>query len=1012
MKNRRLLISNRASRKLAGSSIVFAFSLLTPTAFAATYTWSNIGTDFADGANWGGTAPSDSLTADSAIFNAATTVIPSIGADRSITGMDFQTNGGAELTSAANVILTLGATGIDATTQLDGTNSVSVANLKIGAAQTWTLFSNAASSATISTFAMSSNIDLNGQNLTVTPNRNGTGSNGSVNLSGTISGSVGTRLRLAGTSAFRNTLNLTGANTYTGKTDIHSLTVTANSLADSGTSALGFGDLTLGDTGTTAGVVLTFQNLAADGTTSRLVTTSARTTAVIKNNDADNTVAFTNPGNLDTGVSSSSNLTFNLDGTNTGNNTFGQIINERLGTGVTNFTKSSAGKWVLTAANTYTGTTAISAGTLSVGSIDETAASNLGQGTAITMGSTTTTGTLLYTGGASSTARTVQIGSNNTTTPSVNDTGGAIIQNNGSGALTFTAATFNTQTNAATGVGANRALTLQCSNPGTNTIAGIIQDNLTSGTATGTATVRLIKSGSGSWTLSGANSFTGGSTIDNGLLTLTGNQSAANGGWLLRGYGDSGTSQGVAATTVNFDIGSTIAVASGKTVTIGGTGGTSSQTMVNRGSVTNDGALLMQRAAFLNIENGASWTQSGSMTLSGRFGFGSTLNVKSGGTYNHTGASTVKLFTNGDGNEYWAQLKLDGTGVFNTGTGFEDSNPAGTSRVRKSISLTNGGTLKLTAGVTDLTNQVQFTLGTGGGVIHTNGFDTTLSGVVIGTAYTVTTAATITTYATDGTSTTAPNSTPDPVGTTIQTNGYGQGAVGITGIGGLTKDGVGTLTLSGVNSYAGDTTVSAGTLSVANANAGNEASTVTIASSGATLNLAHGGTDTVDKLFIGATQMDAGVYGKSGSVLPVIGIAQITGDGTLTVTSSAGGVFSTWITGTFANGTVAGGQQGPNDDPDGDGVSNLVEYAIAGLDPTVANGSVGTLSGNALSFTKRLPLASDIIYAIEESTDLGIADVWAEVPAGPSYVNDGTTISHTLPGGPAKDFQRLKVNQP
>ena len=385
--------------------------------------------------------------------------------------------------------------------------------------------------------------------------------------------------------------------------------------------------------------------------------------------------------------------------------------------------------------------------------------------------------------------------------------------------------------------------------------------------------------------------------------------------------------------------------------------------------------------------------------------------MKSGGTFHHTGASTVKLFTNGDGNEYWTQLNIDGTGVFNTGTGFEDDNSAGTSRVRKSISLTNGGTLKLTAGVTALTNQVQFALGTGGGVIHTNGFDTTLSGVVTGTAYTVTTATTITTYATDGSSTTVPNSTPDPVGTTIQTNGYGQGSVGVTGIGGLTKDGVGTLTLSGVNSYAGDTTVSAGTLSLGNTNAGNDASTVTIATTGAILNLTYGGTDTVERLSIGATEMDPGVYGKSGSVLPVIGIPQITGDGTLTVTGSVSG-FSVWINGTFANGTVAPGQQGPNADPDGDGVSNLVEYAVAGLDPTVANGSVGSLSGTMLSFTKRLPLASDIIYAIEESTDLGIVDAWAEVPAGPSYVNDGTTISHTLPGGPAKDFQRLRVTQP
>jgi autotransporter-associated beta strand protein len=97
------------------------------------------------------------------------------------------------------------------------------------------------------------------------------------------------------------------------------------------------------------------------------------------------------------------------------------------------------------------------------------------------------------------------------------------------------------------------------------------------------------------------------------------------------------------------------------------------------------------------------------------------------------------------------------------------------------------------------------------------------------------------------------------------------------------------LVLSGTNTYAGNTTVNAGTLRITqapnplNANTGNDASTITIAATGATLDLAYTGTDKVDKLFIGATQQADGVYGKLSSTLPVIGIAQIIGDGTLTV---------------------------------------------------------------------------------------------------------------------------------
>jgi hypothetical protein len=148
-----------------------------------------------------------------------------------------------------------------------------------------------------------------------------------------------------------------------------------------------------------------------------------------------------------------------------------------------------------------------------------------------------------------------------------------------------------------------------------------------------------------------------------------------------------------------------------------------------------------------------------------------------------------------------------------------------------------------------------------------------------------------------------------------------------------------------------------------------------------------------------------------GSASPVIGISQITGDGTLTVGTVTPPGFSSWITGTFANGTVAPAQQGQAADPDGDGVSNLLEYAIAGLDPTVPNGTPGTFAGNLLSYSKRLPLDATLSYKIEQSVDLGVTP-WAEVPAGVDYVNDGTTISYALPTTLPRNFIRLKVTGP
>jgi hypothetical protein len=157
--------------------------------------------------------------------------------------------------------------------------------------------------------------------------------------------------------------------------------------------------------------------------------------------------------------------------------------------------------------------------------------------------------------------------------------------------------------------------------------------------------------------------------------------------------------------------------------------------------------------------------------------------------------------------------------------------------------------------------------------------------------------------------------------------------------------------------------------------------------------------------------MAAGVYGKLGSASPIIGIAQITGDGTLTVATGPAIGFAAWITGTFANGAVPIDRQGPKDDFDNDGIPNLIEYAIAGQDPTVGNPIIGSFTANTLSFTKR-DGTSGLTYAIVQSTDLGLADDWTEVPAGESYVNNATTISYILtPPTPPENFIRLQVIQ-
>ncbi len=221
----------------------------------------------------------------------------------------------------------------------------------------------------------------------------------------------------------------------------------------------------------------------------------------------------------------------------------------------------------------------------------------------------------------------------------------------------------------------------------------------------------------------------------------------------------------------------------------------------------------------------------------------------------------------------------------------------------------------------------------------------------------------------------------------------------------IVKNGAGTWKLSGANSYTGPTTVNGGILILAGGLAIDDTARLNI--NGGILQIDND--EAVNSLYYGGVLQAAGSYGSTASLAGTKDDTRYAGTGVLMVnTGAAPAGFANFIAGNFANGTVPADKQGANDDSDGDGLSNLVEYAIAGLDPTVGNGAVGTRTGNTISFAKRQPAAADLVYAIEESTDLGLSDPWESVTA----TEDGTTISYTLPAGPVKDFARLKVSMP
>ena len=127
--------------------------------------------------------------------------------------------------------------------------------------------------------------------------------------------------------------------------------------------------------------------------------------------------------------------------------------------------------------------------------------------------------------------------------------------------------------------------------------------------------------------------------------------------------------------------------------------------------------------------------------------------------------------------------------------------------------------------------------------------------------------------------------------------------------------------------------------------------------------------------------------------------------GSVFVTVNPDMSFAGWIDNNFGGNTVPVGQRGPNDDPDNDGIDNLVEYAILGGDPTRSTVSPAIISGTLVTFNKN-PDAAGISYALEKSGDLALWD-----PAT-AATNDPSVITYTLvPPSPASEFVRLKVTQ-
>ncbi len=283
-------------------------------------------------------------------------------------------------------------------------------------------------------------------------------------------------------------LILAAANTYTGGTFLTDGTLTLDHA-----SALGAGTLTIGGA----------NNPYLNNTTG---STLAATNNMIW---AGN---YRLGGNWNFGTANVS-LTANATQEIYSTLTIGGVISGSFG-----INKQGTGNLVLNGLNTYTGGTVARQGSVTINTLKNYGVpSSLGApatGNIVIAPNNSTT--LAYTGSGDTTNRSIQVGGTGSAGTS------ASITNSGTGPLIFTAAVFNSPVGITAG-SAQRTLSLSGSfgtSATPNEVQGVIGDNTLNGATAPANRVNFAKGGTATWKISGANTYSGTTTVSGGTLIL------------------------------------------------------------------------------------------------------------------------------------------------------------------------------------------------------------------------------------------------------------------------------------------------------------------------------------------------------------------------------------------------------------------------------------------------------------------------------------------------------------